>query len=577
MHLSPVCTISEANFILSLAKDDVLALDRGNQHMPPSPNKHSSRKVFTWDKIKLALTAAEEGFYIWNIKTGVIHYTDRCLSMMGASRTEEAPNIFTQPELTIHEDDRSFFTQEVRRYLDGHSHMPMRIEIRMKTLNSKSWSWVRVNGIARRDNQRRPIMLIGVWVNITRRKTAELRAAEDRDLFHTLIEHIPDSIYFKNRESRFVLANTSTANKLGVPTPADLIGRTDTYFFDKTMSDISRKEEIDIMQTGRPIQARLHHETWLHKGDTWSQISKFPWYGRNGDLKGIVGISSDVTNLVKAEIKVRETARILEERNKSLEKEIDLAREIQFALLPYEIPSRTHTENGVTRQVDFQHIFTPSEGVAGDWFDAFPVGDSGVGAIVCDVMGHGIRAALIASMLRGLMEQLSHLADNPAAFLTSLNHQLAKILQRAHTTMFASAVYIYLDLETGIMTVSTAGHPHPIVLGPDGIARKLLLPKGMAMGLLDTATYQNAQFPLLNGSRILMYTDGLTEAANDEGEELGTERLINHFNATKFTSTKDFVHQALTCAAKFTGCTNQADDICMLGISYVEQEAYSDT
>ena len=282
--------------------------------MPPSRNRHSAQRVFTWDKIKMALAAAEEGFYIWNIKTGVIHYTDRCLTMMGASRKEKAPNIFTQPELTIHEEDQAFFSQEVRRYLDGHTHVPMRIEIRMK-LNSKSWSWVRVNGLARRDKQRRPVMLVGVWVNITRRKTAELRAAEDRDLFHTLIEHIPDSIYFKNRESRFVLANTATANKLGVPTPADLTGRTDDYFFDQTMSDISRKEEMDIMVTGRPIRARLHHETWLHKDDSWSQISKFPWYGRNGELKGIVGISSDVTKLVKTEIKATETARILEEQN----------------------------------------------------------------------------------------------------------------------------------------------------------------------------------------------------------------------------------------------------------------------
>lgn len=58
----------------------------------------------------------------------------------------------------------------MRRYLDGHTHVPMRIEIRMKKLNSKSWSWVRVNGLARRDKQRRPVMLVGVWVNITRRK-----------------------------------------------------------------------------------------------------------------------------------------------------------------------------------------------------------------------------------------------------------------------------------------------------------------------------------------------------------------------------------------------------------------------
>ena len=170
------------------------------------------------------------------------------------------------------------------------------------------------------------------------------------------------------------------------------------------------------------------------------------------------------------------------------------------------------------------------------------------------------------------MEQLSHLADNPAAFLTSLNHQLSKILQRANTTMFASAVYIYLDLETGVMTASTAGHPHPIVLGPGGIARKMPLPRGIAMGLLDDAAYQNAQFPLLPGSRILMYTDGLTEAANAEGEEMGVERLIDYFNNSTAKTTKDFVHQALTCVAKFTGCTNQADDICMLGISYSEHE-----
>ncbi|UQT43739.1 hypothetical protein M5E88_13945 [Akkermansia muciniphila] len=60
----------------------------------------------------MALAAAEEGFYIWNIKTGVIHYTDRCLTMMGASRKEKAPNIFTQPELTIHEEDQAFFPRK---------------------------------------------------------------------------------------------------------------------------------------------------------------------------------------------------------------------------------------------------------------------------------------------------------------------------------------------------------------------------------------------------------------------------------------------------------------------------------
>ncbi len=538
-----------------------------------SSKNFSAQDVFTWDKIKMALDAAEEGFYIWDILSGEIYYTARCLAMMGADPNEEAPNIFTQSEMVIHEDDLAFFNQEVRRYLDGHAYVPMRIEIRMKKLNSKSWSWVRVNGLVKRDKQLQAIQLVGAWVNITRRKTAEMRSAADKDLFHILIDHLSDSIYFKNRESRFVLSNTATAKKMGVRTPADLIGRTDASFFDNAMSELSRQEELEIMRTGKPVYARLHHETWIDREDTWSQISKFPWYDRKGELKGIVGIASDVTKLVKMEIEARETAKIQKERNKALEKEIDLAREIQFALLPYQIPSRNHTVDGLTRHVDFHHIFTPSEGVAGDWFDVFPAGESGVGAIVCDVMGHGVRAALIASMLRGLMEQLSHLAADPAAFLTSLNHQLSKLLQRANTTMFASAVYVYLDLKTGIVTASTAGHPHPVILEPDGTAHKMPLPRGIAMGLLDDAIYKNIQFPLNSGSRILMYTDGLTEAANKDGEEMGVERLLNHYDHVNPQNTKEFVQQALTCVGKFTGCANQADDICMLGFSYWEEKA----
>ncbi len=533
-------------------------------------NSFSAQEIFTWDKIKMALDAAEEGFYIWDIESGIIYYTARCLSMMGANINEEAPNIFTQSEQVIHEEDLAFFNQEVRRYLDGHFNAPMRIEIRMKKLNSKGWSWVRVNGLVKRDRQSHPTMLVGAWVNITRRKTSEMRSAADKDLFHILIEHLTDSIYFKNRESRFVMSNTATAKKMGVRTPADLIGRTDASFFDDAMSELSRQEELEIISTGKAVHSRLHHETWIDREDTWSQISKFPWYDRNGEVKGIVGIASDVTKLVKMEIAARETARIEKERHKALEKEIDLAREIQFALLPYQIPPRQFAVEGRMRHVDFHHIFTPSEGVAGDWFDVFPAGDSGVGAIVCDVMGHGVRAALIASMLRGLMDQKSHLADDPAAFLSSLNQQLSRMLHRANTTMFASAVYVYLDLKTGIVTASTAGHPHPVIVEPDGSAHKMPLPRGMAMGLLDDACYKNVQFPLQAGSRILMYTDGLTEAANKDGEEMGVERLIDYFSRSSAQNTKEFVHQALTCVAKFTGCTNQADDICMLGLSYWE-------
>lgn len=526
--------------------------------------------VFHWDTVRLALQAAEEGVYCWEIATGNIHYTERCLQMMGLPKNKLAPNIFTQPEQTIHEEDLAFFKHGVQSYLEGHTQIPMRLEIRLLNQRSKAWKWIRVNGLLKYDENFKPIMLVGVWVDITRRKTADLKAQSEKELFRTLIEHIPNNIYFKNRESRFVLANSATAKKLGVATPSDLIGKTDAHFFDKNMSDLSRTEEIDIMKTGKALTSRIHHETWKDRSDTWTQITKFPWYDGAGLLKGTVGISSDVTPLIEAEMKVRKAADILDKRNQALEKEIDLAREIQLSLLPYSIPSRSWADSdGATHTANFHHIFTPSEGVAGDCFEVFRVGDSGIGVLICDVMGHGVRAALIASMLRGLMEQLSVQAHSPSLFLSSLNRQLTRILLRANVTMFASALYIYLDLKTGILTMSNAGHPFPIILHPNGKAERPTFPRSTALGLLENATYADIEYALPSGGKVLLYTDGLTEAANADGDELGVSRVCAFLEEKRPKSVKEMLMSLFRYTGKFTGCRDLADDICLLGLEYI--------
>ncbi len=533
---------------------------------------HHGQEVFTWDQVNLALEAAEEGFFIWNIEQNTIHYTGRCLKMLGYNRDKLAPNIFTESEQIVYEEDRPFFDLEVRRYLESlNPGMPMRIEIRICNKHSNGWMWIRVNGKARYDKHRKPTELVGVFVDITRRKTSELRAQEERELFRALIDHIPNNIYVKNRDSRFIMANEATAKKLKVPTPSDVIGKTDYDFFDKAMSDISRREELEIMETGHPVTGKVHHETWQEGEDTWGMVSKFPWYGSSGQLKGLVGISSDVTKLVQAEQAIQKTAQILKERNDALEKEIDLAREIQLALLPYEIPARSYQASDILRKVSFHHIFAPSEGVAGDWFDVFPVGETGVGAIVCDVMGHGIRAALIASMLRGIIEQLIHLAIHPEQILEALNHQLFKILAHANITMFASAVYVYIDLQMKTISLASAGHPAPILMHKDGHAGKLTLPRGLALGLMDGTTYRSIELPLEPECRLLLYTDGLTEASNDKGDELGAENVISYLEKRDPQSIRDFVLSTLKCAAKFTGCSSLSDDICLLGIRYDEK------
>ncbi|MGN0836979.1 MAG: SpoIIE family protein phosphatase [Akkermansia sp.] len=540
----------------------------------PAPFSRRCRvpAVFQWEMVRKALRAAEEGVYCWDIDSGEIFYTEQCMRTMGLPITEWAPNIFTEPERCIHPEDLHFFVTTVQHYLERPRSSPLRVEVRLLNLRSRGWKWTRINGLVERDAEQKPKRLVGMWVDITRRKMADLHAMEDRDLFRTLINCLPDNIYYKNRESRFVIANEATTRKMRVPTPSDLIGRGDDDFFSPEMCAVSRREEQEIMRTGQPVTNRIHHETWKGGRDTWSRVSKFPWYAADGSVKGIVGISSDVTELVEARARYQRIAAQLDERNRALEKEISLAREIQQALQPLSIPDREwHHRDGSTRRAHFHHVYLPSTGVAGDCFEVFPIGAAGLGMIICDVMGHGVRAALIASMLRGLMEQVSNLADTPALLLSSLNRQLFRIFSQANITMFASACYVYLDLDKRRLTLSGAGHPAPIVLTAEGRPLLPAIPRSPALGLLEGAMFRESELRLEPGMKLMLYTDGLTEARNAQHDELGAARIMDFLHERAPRNIREMLDISLACMHNFTGTTRQDDDICLLGVEYSEE------
>ncbi len=544
--------------------------------MSDTPEQNHSKRtvpgVFVWDMVRKALRAAEEGVFCWLLEDDEIFYTEQCVKMMGMTMKDWAPNIFTEPEKTIHPEDIAFFTTTVKRYIDRPTYHPLRVEVRLLNQRSRGWRWVRINGLLEYDEKRKPSRLVGVWVDITRRKMADLHAMEDRDLFRTLINYLPDNIFFKNRESRFVIANEATARKMKVRTPSDLIGCRDSNFFAPEMCEIARAEEDEVMRTGRPITNRIHHEKWKGGKSTWGRVSKFPWYAADGTVKGIVGISSDVTKLIETQQRYQRLAKELNEKNKALEKEIDLAREVQQALQPLNIPDREwEHSDGSIRKAHFHHVYLPSAGVAGDCFEVFPVGQSGVGMLICDVMGHGVRAALIASMLRGLMEQVSTLADTPALLLSSLNRQMFRIFSKANITMFASACYVYLDLDRRRLTLAGAGHPAPIVVPPNGKAFQPAIPRTPALGLRNNVMFRESEIRLEKGMKLMLFTDGLTEAQDADGDELGAPRIMDFLNERTPQSIREMIDIALAGMHQFTGSVQQDDDICLLGVEFDEE------
>src|SRR5690606_29783868 len=109
--------------------------------------------------------------------------------------------------------------------------------------------------------------------------------------------------------------------------------------------------------------------------------------------------------------------------------------------------------------VAFSHRYISAAAVGGDFFDFFAINDTSAGILICDVMGHGMRAALITAIMRGLIEELMDAAAEPGSFLTEINRSLRAILRQTREPFLATAFYGVVDLKSGDFTFANAGHP----------------------------------------------------------------------------------------------------------------------
>ena len=193
----------------------------------------------------------------------------------------------------------------------------------------------------------------------------------------------------------------------------------------------------------------------------------------------------------------------------ALEGELSAAREIQRSILPAHMPR----VEGLT--VDARYV--PASTVAGDLYDFLEVDGRRTGVIVADVSGHGIPAALVASMVKIAVSSHASLAHDPAALLTALNTTLARDVRRG----FVTATYLFFD--GSAVHVANAGHPAPLLLRA-GEVREIGTTNPL-LGRFRTASYSASAIDLQRGDRILAFTDGVIEARNARGDAFGEERL----------------------------------------------------
>ncbi len=145
-----------------------------------------------------------------------------------------------------------------------------------------------------------------VFWEVTDRVLAERELEHERDLLRNLLQHIPDSIYFKDRESRFLRVSDAMARKFGLPNPDAALGKTDADIFSGEHAEAARRDELRVMESGHPLVNRIEKETWHEREDTWCMSTKMPFLDNDGQVIGTFGISRDVTDLIKFQQELKE-------------------------------------------------------------------------------------------------------------------------------------------------------------------------------------------------------------------------------------------------------------------------------
>ena len=235
-----------------------------------------------------------------------------------------------------------------------------------------------------------------------------------------------------------------------------------------------------------------------------------------------------------------------------IQKELEIARQIQLSILPAAFPP--------SRSFSVAARYLPMTSVAGDFYDFFITSDHEAGLLIADVSGHGVPAALIASMVKMAAETQRSNADNPSELLHGMN----KILCGNTQGQFVTAGYVYLNSRSRELRYSAAAHPAMLLLRDGGVTS--IVENGLMLAAFGFATYKTLTHEIERGDRIVLYTDGIIEAANTQSEEFGSNRLHALIRETAHLTHTEAADRTIAAVQQWSAVQN--DDLTVLICDY---------
>jgi sigma-B regulation protein RsbU (phosphoserine phosphatase) len=441
--------------------------------------------------------------------------------------------------------------------------------------------WISENCRAVRDADGKLLYYEGTVEDITQRRQTEQELRNSESLYHSLVETMPQNVFRKDLEGRFTFANQQYCEHYHCKLE-DILGKTDFDFFPEDLATQYTSDDRRVMQTGQTYEiTEEHHPFGQEKRVT--HVVKTPLYSADGKVIGLQGIFWDVTEQVRAEEKIRRTtaelARSREDlrvKNATMEENLRMAREIQFAMLPQQYPVFPKNVPPERSAFQFVHRYQPAETVSGDFFGVSALSDNEASMFICDVTGHGIRAALVTAMIRALTEELKPFARDPGMFLRKLNSDLCSILKTTGSPMLTTAFYLVADWTSGVVRFANAGHPKPLLVHRAARQVEPLAAAGRsqpALGLFDDPAYQTTETKIAPGDLVMLFTDGLFEVQGLNEELYSQERMMLDVRNLISKPSPEMFDELIETVRAFAVNHEFDDDVCLVGMEFALKPA----
>jgi PAS domain S-box-containing protein len=426
-------------------------------------------------------------------------------------------------------------------------------------------STVEVVGL-RKDGSEFPVELtLGTWVTNDARffsgilrdisEKADLISAlgHSEDRLQAIVESANDAIITIDADGRVLLWNQHATKLFGYSSD-EMIGQTLDVIIPERFREAHRERQRHVAEGGdtRVIGHTVELAALHRAGHEFPVELSLAMWESNGE-RFFSGIIRDITVRKEAE----EVLRLAKER---MEGELNVAAKIQMSMLPLEFPAFPSRQ-----EFSVHAILKPAREVGGDFYDFFLIDDSHLCFCVADVSDKGVPAALFMAVTKTLIKAHASPDSSPATILTAVNDELCL---RNESSMFVTLFLCILDLKSGLLTYTNAGHNPPYIKTNSGEVMALDNRHGLVAGVVPCVEYGEDRSQLNPGDYVVLFTDGVTEAMNSSHEFYSEEALESLLTKSTLASAEQATALIFASVSDHVGSAEQSDDITVLALEF---------